>query len=184
MSLPLAAVPLPGGRPRPSGDTLMSMALIFSSLAGLPIRVCWPTAATLSRTAMLNPLRNMRHTPIGPDIPNFDLIVVIAVIAAARGQHFVARGLQITGLVGSARLQRCRAAIPLPRHSEPREGFGEAGLLQFSVFPAFAAIDRNLNALDLAAPGPSQARDLIGARPARHLLPSGRTRDHRLCFQL
>src|SRR5665213_3830354 len=187
MSLPLAAVPLPAGRPRPSGNTVMSMALILSSLAGLPMRASCPKAPRLrsaTRAAILNALRNMRHAPIGSHIPDLDLIVVIAVIAAARSQHFVSGWLQITGLIGGARLQRRRAAVPIPRHSEAREGFGETSLLQLGVLPTFAVIDRNLDALDLAAPGPRETGDLIHARSARHLLPARPPRNHRLRLQL
>src|SRR5512141_1150288 len=103
MSLPLVAVPLPAGRPRPSGNTVMSRALIWSSLAGLPIRACWPKAAALNSTilANLSALCNMRHAPIGTDVPDLDLIVVIAEIAAAHGQHLVSARLQITGVIGS-----------------------------------------------------------------------------------
>src|SRR5579872_1490901 len=136
MSLPLAAVPLPAGSPRPSGNTVMSIALILSSPAGLPIRACCPKAATPSKTitrmlapGILNALRNMRHAPVGPHIPDLDLIVVIAVIAPTRGEHFIAGGLQITGLIGGAGLQRRCVAVPFPWHPEAREGLGEAGLL-------------------------------------------------------
>src|SRR5512143_1207508 len=158
MSLPLAAVPLPGGRPRPSGNTVRSMALILSSPAGLPIRACWPKAATLSSAMLtnLNALCNMRHAPVGTDVPGLDLIVVIAEIAAAHGQHLVSGWLQITGFIGGARLQRRRAAIPSPGHAEPREGLGEACLLQFGVLPSLT-VYRNFDPLDLAAPGPREA---------------------------
>src|SRR5665213_97408 len=179
MSLPLAAVPLPAGRPRPSGNTVMSMALTLSSLAGLPMRPSSPNAANSScaTPANLSALRNMRHAPIRTHIPDLDLIIVIAIIAPARRQHFVRGRLQISRVIGCPRLQSSRTAIPSPRQTEPRECFREPSLLQPCVFPSLA-VHRNLDALNLPAPRPCQARDLVRARAARHLLPARRTRDH------
>src|SRR5450631_4511695 len=106
MSLPLAAVPLPAGRPRPSGNTVMSNALILSSLAGLPMRPSCANAATLSNATPTNlsALRNMRHAPVRTHIPDLDLIIVIAIIAPAHCQHLVGSRLQVAGIVRSPRL--------------------------------------------------------------------------------
>src|SRR5207244_10231043 len=87
MRAPSAGVPLPGGRPVPSGKTLMSQPEISASLTGFPSFGPWAEAALeirVSITVMANPqsLRvYMLHLPASVDRPTGDGVVMLARIS-------------------------------------------------------------------------------------------------------
>src|SRR5260370_3786980 len=136
MRAPSAGVPLPGGRPEPSGNTLMSQAAMSAGLIGLPRFGVWAKAtpalrATASMTANPRKLRvYMLHLPAALDRPTGDRVVVLAVEAchrrksrgfAARRHQLGSGRLLIAGLVPRSALQYRGAAVPSPRHAESSE---------------------------------------------------------------
>src|SRR5215475_4375238 len=81
---PCAAVPLPGGRPVPSGRMLMSHAAISPGSIGLPrfgptaeaVPAPRPSATTTAKRASLRV--NMFHLPIALDRPTGNAVEVLA----------------------------------------------------------------------------------------------------------
>src|SRR5262245_43786377 len=145
MRAPSAGVPLPGGRPVPSGRTLMSQAAISAGVSGFPRLGACATAVleprtSVSKTAYLRSLRvYMLHLPRALDGPSCDRVVVLAREAghrrcscglAAYRHKFGARGLYIARLVPCAALQYGRAAVPPPRQAESRESLAQDRFLQ------------------------------------------------------
>src|ERR1700694_1095315 len=90
MRAPSVGVPLPGGRPEPSGSTLMSQAATSAGLIGFPRFGAWAKAnsalrASVSVTANPRSLRvHMLYLPAGLDRPTGDSVVVLAREAANR----------------------------------------------------------------------------------------------------
>src|SRR5438105_3907605 len=90
MRAPSAGVPPPGGRPEPSGSTLMSQAAISAGLIGFPRFGAWAKAnlslrVSVSITAKQIRLRiNMLHLPAALDRPTGDGVVVLAGEAGQR----------------------------------------------------------------------------------------------------
>src|SRR5882672_11973839 len=84
MRAPSAGVPLPGGRPVPSGRMLMSHAAISAGLIGFPRFGAWAKAAlevraSASTTMCPRSLRvYMLDLPIAIDRPTRDGVVVLA----------------------------------------------------------------------------------------------------------
>src|SRR5438128_8316003 len=138
MRAPSAGVPLPGGRPAPSGRTLMSHAATSAGVSGFPRFGACANAAfelrqSVSTTRHSPILRvHMLHLSVAFDRPTRDGIVVF-VRKSGHGRN--ARGfaassdelgpgrLRIPRLVPRPALQYRRTAVPPPRHTESREGF-------------------------------------------------------------
>src|SRR5689334_17687335 len=140
MRAPSAGVPLPGGRPEPSGSTLMSQAAISAGLIGFPRFGDWAKAtlalrASVSVTANPRRLRvYMLHLPAALDRPTCDSVAVLVGEAGHRwnSRCFAARGhelrpgrLLVAGLIPRSALQYRRAAVPSPRHAESSERLAE-----------------------------------------------------------
>src|SRR3954463_1549881 len=123
---PCFGVPLPGGRPTPSGPMLMSHAAISSGVAarprfGLSAANAAAEATARPEAAIRRALRvDMLHLAFVGNCPGRNGVGVIDRSVAARGDHLLTRGLQITGVVGRAALQDGRPTIPAPRHAEAR----------------------------------------------------------------
>src|SRR5436190_1959806 len=94
------------------------------------------------------------HSSIGRDFPDCDAVVVILRVGSARFEQRLARGLNVPGFIGAARLHGSFLTVPLPRHAEARESPGQAGLVELGRVPGLAAVRRNLDAIDAAAAGP------------------------------
>src|SRR5947209_5990168 len=151
MRAPSAGVPLPGGRPEPSGSTLMSQAAMSAGLIGFPrFGVCAKATLALgaSVSAIANPRRlrvYMLHLAAALDRPTGDSVAVLVGEAGhrrnSRGfaprRHELRSGrLLVAGLVPCSALQYCRDAIPSPRHAESSECLAEDRLLQRCLRPA------------------------------------------------
>src|SRR3989442_15152132 len=182
MRAPCAAVPLPGGKPAPSGWMLMSQAAISagpiafprfgpSAKAGLQTRASTSTTAKLSRSRV-----DMRDLPLAVDRPARDAVVVLARKGrggrdrsrlAAVGHDLSPGRLDVAGLVPRARLQDRRTAIPAPRHTEPREGLAQHRLLQRRRRPALPAVRRDHDLRDPAVARIRDAGNLVEPRPAQ-----------------
>src|SRR6202049_2483031 len=133
MAAPCAAVPLPGGRPLPSGPILLSHSARSALLTGFPSP--GPSAASAaparsaSGTASANRLSvDMLDLPFAVDGPARDDVHVahrecghrnVDLGLAALGEHLAAGRLHIAGLVPGAALQNHRLAVPTPRRAEP-----------------------------------------------------------------
>src|SRR5882672_4531687 len=114
MGAPCAAVPVPAGRPVPSGMMLMSQGAMSASLIGLPRP--GPSAAnalTANRAAVVAANANLRidmaHLPLAVDRPTRDRIEMLAGESEHRGRH----GRLSTDFheIGARRLHRA-ALIP------------------------------------------------------------------------
>src|SRR5215212_7146948 len=96
-SLPSATVPLPGGKPAPSGAMSMSQPAISSSVAGCPK----PNA----------PLGvDIAHLSTGRDGPGLDGVVVKEGVDPAGFDQLSDRGLDVAGLVDGPAQQLGRLA--------------------------------------------------------------------------
>src|SRR5580765_6925612 len=84
MRAPSAAVPLPGGRPVPSGRTLMSHPETSASLIGFPSFGPWAKAALQQRAAPITITHaerlsvDMLHLPTALDRPACDRVEMLA----------------------------------------------------------------------------------------------------------
>src|SRR5438034_107419 len=174
MTTPCAAVPLPGGKPSPLGETLMSHAAISSGVIGLPrsgpaakaLVVASASAASAAPSSRVD----MLHLPVAVDSPARGTVVVLAdergdgpnVLALATlGHDLRARRLHVSRLVPRAALQDRRAAVPAPWNAEAGERLGEHGLLQCSFCPTPAAVGGNHHPGDAAVARISDAGDLV-----------------------
>src|SRR5262245_8535740 len=180
MRAPWAGVPLPGGKPVPSGWMLMSQAAISLGVIGLPRFGLLPDAALEPRanaqaTAVLQTLCvNMLHLPLAVDRPARDAVVVLVRkrqdgwdllrLAALRDERGAGR-LHVPGLVPCAPGRSRVPTVPSPRYADPRESLGQHRLLQRSFAPAFAAVGRNHDLRDPPGARIGDAGDLVEARP-------------------
>src|SRR5437867_11910010 len=179
MRAPSAGVPAPGGRPAPSGRTLMSQAARSAGLIGFPSRgACAKAArdnrASVSATASPRSLSvDMSHLPTGLNRPTCDRIEVLVRERgnsrnsrqfAARCNELCARRLHVTRFIPRPALQDCRAAVPPPRHSDACERLAEYGRLQRGLSPALAAIGGNHHFRDAAVARICEAGNLIETR--------------------
>src|SRR2546430_4662409 len=120
MGAPWAGVPLPGGKPVPSGKMLMSQAVISAGSIGLPRFGAWAKAALEPREsartkAVIGILRiNMFDLPLVVDRPARGAVIVLArkgrygrdlCRLAAQSHDLGARRLHVAGLVPRAALQ-------------------------------------------------------------------------------
>src|SRR5215471_1523985 len=121
---PSLAVPLPGGRPLPSGPMLMSQEARSSGEIGLPRLGDSANAVEAKATsapATMSSRIDMLHLALVGDVPARDhVVVVVAAVAAQRNELGTAR-LYVAGLVGRTAHQRDGLAVPPPRHPEPRQ---------------------------------------------------------------
>src|SRR5262245_39909724 len=139
MPAPIAAVPLPAGKPAPSGPMLMSQPAMSCAVTGIPrfgpscasanvSVVSAPTPAANASPfvaialAAINLYVDIADLPRSRDVPALDRVVVIAVVRAARADQCRAGGLNRTGVVDRAAHQHARAAVPAPRHPEAHRG--------------------------------------------------------------
>src|SRR5262249_25304504 len=137
MRAPCAGVPAPGGKPVPSGCTLMSHAPRAAGSIGCPR---WgPAAATTPATsqsarhaAAILPLDvDMLHLPRMVDRPARDGIAVLVqhrhggrdrLQLPTFGHKFDTGRLHVAGLVPGAALQDGGTTVPAPGHAKAGEG--------------------------------------------------------------
>src|SRR5262245_48639152 len=108
--LPIAAVPLPGGRPRPSGGMVRSQALISSAVGARPTPYVGIWAATIEASAMTETIaraissRDLRigilDAAAGRDLPALNRVVVIDRVEATDLDQLRERRLDVAGVVG------------------------------------------------------------------------------------
>src|SRR5580700_5890445 len=155
---PWAAVPLPAGKPAPSGSISMSHAAMSAGLIGLPRFGACANAAPMSKTTVHKP-DSSRSLRIGMgdlaflvDSPARDRIEMMIFESeerrnrrqlAARGDELGARRLRVSGLVPGPALQHGGTAVPLPGHAEPGERHAQHRLLERGFCPALPAVGRD-----------------------------------------
>src|SRR5229473_4982356 len=184
---PCLGVPLPGGRPLPSGLTVRSQDAISSGVAtrprfGLTAAKAAPQTTTSAEPAARRWLRvNMLHLPVLGYAPAGDAVGVVVPPLPAIGDHLGACRLDIAAVVRRAALQDGRSAVPTPCYMEARQRQRQHRSLQRRRRPAFAAVGRNLDLGDLAVTRPGEAANRVKPRSLER--QSGRwMRDHRLGF--
>src|SRR5215813_4171863 len=126
MTAPCAAVPLPGGRPAPSGGMLTSHAATSAGVAVRPrpgVSVTTAGLAQPARVATQMPtatrLRvDIFHLAAPRHAPGLDGVVVEDDVAAMLGHQLFPRGLYLTGAVRRTTLQDGRSALPFPGDAE------------------------------------------------------------------
>src|SRR5712691_11294722 len=177
---PCAGVPLPGGKPVPSGRMLMSQAAISAASMDLPR--LGPAARQPKLTAKINraPVNlcvDMAYRPRAADRPAGHAVVVLAREGRDRWyfrslpphrDDLGARGLHITRLVPCPALQYGRAAIPVPGDTEPRKGLAKHRCVQGRLRPALAAVGRDHHFRNAAVARISDAGYLVEARRLQH----------------
>src|SRR4029434_620356 len=158
MGAPWAGVPLPGGKPVPSGKMLMSQAAISTGSIGFPRFGAWAKAALEPREsartkAVIGILRiNMFDLPLVVDCPARGAVIVLARKSrygrdfrrlSAECYDWSAVRRHVAGLVPRASLQDRRAAIPVPWHAEPGESLAVHRFLERRLRPALTTIGRH-----------------------------------------
>ena len=88
--------------------------------------------------------------------------------AAHSPQLFVGR-LNVACFIGGAALDQRRFSIPDPVQVEPRQALAHGLAAQARHTPVAAAIDGNVDPLDLASPRPCQAGDVVETFVQQHL---------------
>src|SRR4051812_12264966 len=156
MSAPCTAVPLPGGKPVPSGMAAISQAAISASVMGLPsfgVSAATATAPNVRTSEAASKILrvNMLDLPGAADAPAREAVVVLIGEAQRVGDGFLGlaprrhevlpQRLRVAGLVPGAALQYGGLAVPAPRHVEARERLGMLRLAaQRGLAPALAAV--------------------------------------------
>src|SRR5215510_12047770 len=179
---PSAGVPLPGGRPVPSGKMLMSHADRSVAVMGFPSFGVCPNAA-LENSVSVRKIRNVRslsvnipYLPAAFDRPARNGIIVLAResghsrrprrLAAGRDKLRAGR-LHIPGLVPCAALKDHGTAIPTPRHAESSECLALDGTLKRGLSPGLATIGGHHDLGDAAIARIGDAGNLIESRAAQ-----------------
>src|SRR5687768_2739496 len=142
----------------------MSQALISAGVAGRPTPGYFDWAKenigsnAIRTRARGRPLVNLdiRHLPALGHAPRLDGVVVVDRARASHRAQLVDLGLHVAGLVDRARLQHRGAAVPDPAHIEAREALGLRRALEPRRRPVATAVERNVDALDPAAPAPRE----------------------------
>src|SRR5258707_15739363 len=144
MAAPWAGVPLPGGRPLPSGPMLKSHSASSASLTGLPspgrsaaAEVAAPPSGSMRAMTTVKRLSvDMLDLPFFVGSPARDDVHVphregghrnVALGLAALSEHLGAGRLHVARLVPRTALQHDRLAVPAPGHAEPGQGLGKHG---------------------------------------------------------
>src|SRR5262245_44778281 len=172
-SAPAAAVPLPGGRPAPSGPTLMSQPATCAGVASRPrfgpsgVSAVTPAPAqppTISASATRARSRvDMLHIAARRHAPGLDPVEVEDRVVAVLGDELLALRLHGAGVVGSARLAHGRRPVPSPRQPEARQRAWQHGRHERHVHPRATAVGRHVARLDAAVGRPCEAGDLMHA---------------------
>src|SRR5438874_9518328 len=171
---PCAMVPLPGGKPLPSGYTWISHAARSPCVSGCPRLGPAAIAGALATSSAASLSVDMAHASIGIDRPARRAVVVLADegghwrdprALAARGDNLGARRLHVARVVPGATLQHRRPAVPLPRDAKAGEALREHRLLQRRLGPAFAAVGRHHHLGDASIARIGDAGDFVEARP-------------------
>src|SRR5919108_2165612 len=101
MGAPFSAVPLPGGRPTPSGPTLMSHPAISADVAtrprfGVSTRVAGAQPTTITASAAHATSRvDMLHLAVRRHAPGLDDVAVEDRVVAVLGDELTALGLHV-----------------------------------------------------------------------------------------
>src|SRR6266704_6725801 len=178
MTAPWTAVPLPGGKPLPSGAMLMSQLARSASLTGCPRPGVSAASAVLApsakRTTAEKDLRvSMLRLPFAVDGPTRDGVHVphregdhrrIGLGLAPLGDELGPSGLHVASLVPGAALQDRRLAVPTPGHAEAGQGLAQHRLLQRRLGPALAPISRDHDLGDPAVARIGEARNFVEPR--------------------
>src|SRR5690242_17605821 len=184
MASPCFAVPLPGGRPMPSGRISMSHPAISAGLASRPMPRClnvsegvcsWlafgaaATAPAPIATMLAPNSAPLTHLDIFDlavllDMPGLDAVVVVDRIDAAVFAKLRLARLHVAALVHGARLDEQLAAVPVELVIEARQRLVPCRAVDFRRTPVAAAVERDIDARDPAAPRPGDAREHGEAR--------------------
>src|SRR5215475_2050838 len=191
MGAPWAGVPLPGGKPVPSGKMLISQAVISAGSIGFPRFGAWAKAVLEPKQsarikAVIKILRiNMFDLPLAVDRPTRGAVIVLTRKSgygrdfcrlATHGHDLSARRLHIAGLVPRATLQDRRAAVPVPGHAEPGESLAVHWFLQPRLRPALTTIGGHHDLRNPTVAGIGDAGNLVEAGLLQHH-PRRRVRD-------
>src|SRR6478672_411528 len=95
---------------------------------------------------------------IGLHMPGLDAIVVVDRIDAADLAQLRLARLHIAGLVLDARLQQQRLTVPVELVIEARQRLIKHGPVEPRRPPIASAVERDINAIDLAVAAPGQTR--------------------------
>src|SRR5262249_15089913 len=174
IGVPLAAVPLPGGRPVPSGRMLMSQGAMSASVMRTPSPGESAIAAPemSARTASSSLYVDMLHLPLAVDRPAREAVVVLVgererirrlLRLAALSDEFGAQRLHVAAFVPRTALQDHRTAVPVPGHAEAGERLWQHRLLQRRLAPALAAVGGHQHLRDPALARVGDARNLVEA---------------------
>src|SRR6187551_1096805 len=156
----------------------MFQGAMSASLIGLPKcgLSCALAAAAMpaSTPAARMTLRrdDIAHLPFFGDRPALYPVVMLherVRVDAAMGADLLDRRLDVTVAVERAALQYRQPAVPVPRRLEGRQAFVQYRRLQRRFTPVLAAVDRDVDLLDLAPAGPRKTTDFVGPRAGQLL---------------
>src|SRR3954449_11574072 len=93
---------------------------------------------------------------VGLELPGLDAIVVIDRIDAANFAQLGLARLHVASVIERARLQQQRLAVPIVFEIKPHAGLVEHRTIDARLAPVLPAIERDVDAPDLAAAGPGE----------------------------
>src|SRR5262245_9068273 len=165
-SPPCFTVPLPSGKPTPSGVTSMFQPAISRAVGVRPrlyVCACANDDTMQVATRMLRSSVDIGQLPTASNLPALDGVVVVLRRVAALRDELRTRGLDVTRAVHCATLQDRLAAVPHPWQPKANSRAVEDGLLQLRFPPISPAVDRDIHPPDLSHAAPSKPRDLVEA---------------------
>src|SRR6266850_2178738 len=185
---PSLAVPRPGGSSSPAAPIEISMRRISSAVGVRPtpyVGDCANAGLPRSSRIVTSLSEPIGHLPVLGDLPGHDAVVEPRYSVISLDRHvpplgdLLSQRLHLPDLVGGARQDLGRVAIPIPGIAEPHVRHAMCGPLELGEVPLFPAIGGYFHGLDGAGAGPGQPGDLVEAF-AGQLLCAGRVRDDRL----
>src|SRR5436190_3488540 len=134
MAAPWVAVPLPAGKPLPSGPMLMSQSAMSASETGLPrpgvsaaLAASVQNASTSGVRRAIRLRKDMLRLPLAVDRPACTDVHVPHRGSGftTGGNHFGPGRLDVAGFVPGAALQDHRLTVPAPWHAEAGQCLAE-----------------------------------------------------------
>src|SRR3954465_3784257 len=120
----------------------MASSAAHATTAGTPADLATRSAVRIGDLAALG------------NAPRLDRVVVIERVDAAFAGELLERGLHVPGFVDDAARNHRGPAVPLPRKAEAGQGARQHRFLKRRLRPRLPAIDRHVDARDLAVPAP------------------------------
>src|SRR5688572_19949594 len=155
MSQPAISAGL-ASRPMPSGLRAVASGLPawdFGAAEMIPPPAAASASTPMPRAASLRNL-DILNLAVLVQMPGLDAVVVIDRVRPAQPAQLRLARLHVAALIHGTRLQQQLAAVPVELVVEARERLVPGRAVELGAAPVAPAIERNVDARDLAAAGP------------------------------